>query len=177
MWIGKPLFSLVDWSASGDMVPFSTSSALRTGGQQPKFAFEVAHGTRRAAKCDVSSSRAKRRSLRRHSIAMECRRSRGDRGSDIVRLWASSGLGAFGPHASSCCSGTAVSHRGCPRAPAMCLRRVVDIVRHHHMVANVGSGSRALCSYVCAQILIRDPDAFAPLGRHGHACPCMFCML
>ena len=86
-------------------------------------------------------------------------------------FWVTSGLGAFGAHASSRCSGTAVSHP----APAMRLRRV-NIVRRHHTVANVGFGSCALCSYVCAQILVREHDAWAPLGRHGHACACMQCM-
>ena len=55
----------------------------------------------------------------------------------------------------------------------MRLRCVVDIVRRHHTVANVALGSRARCSYVCAQILTRDPDAWVSLGRHGHARACM----
>ena len=47
-------------------------------------------------------------------------------------------VGAFELHASS-------------RASRFTL--VVDIVRRHHPVVIVGSGSRALCSYTCVQIL------------------------
>ena len=63
---------------------------------------------------------------------------------------------------------------------------VVDIGRRHHPVVIVGSGSRALCSYTCVQILIGHHDAWSPLGRQTwarprvHAAresPCMFCML
>jgi hypothetical protein len=65
------------------------------------------------------------------------------------------------------------------RAPALCLRRIVDIVRRQHTVANVRSGRRSLCSYVCAQIFIRDPDTrSADMGTPARACSsCHPCML
>ena len=80
-------------------------------------------------------------------------------------------VGAFELHASS-------------RASRFTL--VVDIVRRHHPVVIVGSGSRALCSYTCVQILIGHHDAWSPLGRQTWARPrvhksraslCMSCML
>ena len=80
-------------------------------------------------------------------------------------------VGAFELHASS-------------RASRFTL--VVDIVRRHHPVVIVGSGSRALCSYTCVQILIGHHDAWSPLGRQTWArprvhasreSPCMFCTL
>ena len=75
-------------------------------------------------------------------------------------------VGAFELHASS-------------RASRFTL--VVDIVRRHHPVVIVGSGSRALCSYTCVQILIGHHDVWSPLGRRTwarprmHAVPCFCC--
>ena len=47
----------------------------------------------------------------------------------------------------------------------MRLRRAIDITRRH-TVANIDSGTRVLCSYVCAQMLLRDPDAWSPLSYY-----------
>ena len=72
-----------------------------------------------------------------------------DRGFDIVRCWDTSRLSAV---RATCVISVQLFH-------------VVDIVRRHHPVVIVGSGSRALCSYACVQILIRHHDAWSPLGR------------
>ena len=56
------------------------------------------------------------------------------------------------------------------RGPAVS-HRVVNIVQRHHPVVIVGSGSRALCSYTCVQILIGHHDAWSALGRQTGARP------
>jgi hypothetical protein len=43
----------------------------------------------------------------------------------------------------------------------------VDIGLCYHMVVTASSGSRALCSYTCVQILIGQYDAWSPLGRRA----------
>ena len=95
-----------------------------------------------------------------------------DCGFDIVRCWETSWLSARSSYMRH--RGSAVSHR------------VVDIARRHHTVVNVASGSHALYSYTCVQILIGHYDDWSPLGRQTWArprvhaereSPCMFCML
>jgi hypothetical protein len=80
-------------------------------------------------------------------------------------------------------------HQGCRRVRAT---RVIagqpfHICRRHRSTPPYGRDCwlRQPCTlllHVCVQILLRDPDAWSPLGRHGHARvhatrACMSCML
>lgn len=72
------------------------TSVLRTRGDQHSYALEGAHGpTRARGKVRSPPSWRLRPSLRRHSIALTTASTSG-------AFWATSGLGAFVPHASSC---------------------------------------------------------------------------
>ena len=140
---------------------FSSFSSFLFGAKAWSAPNESAHGPNRARrKSRFPLCGRLRRSLRRLPYRgfdiVRCSETGLSARSSYIYLSPNSGLSA---RSSYIHRGSAVSHR------------VVDIVRRHHTVVIVGSGSRALCSYTCVQILIGHHDAWSPLGRQTWARP------